>query len=771
MVRPGRRPRPRRTPPPVPARSVIVSAVIATSISWAIVAVVLWPIYREAAFIVLAAVAIPLGVGIALTGVLLRWPGIGMLAAAVAATLVIGVPLAVPARTVYGVLPEPGGLLDLVAGVALGWRQLLTIDLPVGSYQALLVPALVLLLGGPLLTLVLSLRLRRGELGAFVPLAGFLLAIALGPESAALPISTTIALATTLLLWQAAWRRHRRAAAVGDAGRADAGRSGVRALATATALLLVAGATGAGLVSLVPPPGDRTVLRSLVDPPFDPLDQPSPLAAYRASFAPEVADAPVVIVEGAPAGARIRLAVLDSYDGTVFAVGSDRVDSVSGSFVRVPTTRDLTGVDGERVSVDIELRRPTGVWLPTVGELESIAFVGDDAADRRDRFVLNATTGTAAYVGGPPPGVQYRIEAVVATDATPALRTAVPGTAAVPAITAVPDALRDWLDGVTAGIEGEGARLDRALTSLREQGYLSHGVGDDEAPSRSGHSLDRLDELFSAPLMVGDAEQFAAAAALIARELGFPSRVVLGFGPLSSDGTVTLLESERTAWVEISTAAGWVAVDVAPERRELPPTDPDDPVPVSRPQNVVQPLVDDPPPLEELAPPEIEEQQESGLDPFWQAVLAVLRVLGVLLLVMALLSSPFLGIVAAKLQRRRRRRSAADPALRILGGWHDVADQARDYGVEAPASATRSEVAQQIGRPSALVLARVTDRAVYAPEQPTEQEAVRVWEAADALRASLAEGRTRRERWRAAISLRSLRRYPGRGRPRGGRRP
>lgn len=770
MVRASRRPAVRRTPPPIPPRAVIATSTVATVVSWSIVAVVLWPVYRDASYLVLALVAIASGVALALAGVLLRWPAVGMLVAAAATILVVGVPLAVPDRTVYGVLPEPGGLVDLIAGIALGWRQLITIDLPVGAYQALLVPALVLLLVGPLATLALSLRTRRGELGALVPLLGFLLAVALGPETAALPISTAIALATTLLLWQAAWRRHRRAAAVGEAGRGDAGRSGVRAIATATGLLLVAGGAGAALVAVVPPPGDRTVLRTLVDPPFDPLEQPSPLAAYRASFAPEVADDPAIIVTGAPEGARLRLAALDSYDGTVFAVGSDRLDSASGTFVRIPTTRDLSAVEGDRVRVEIELQRPTGVWLPTVGEVGSIAFSGDDAAELRDRFVLNTTTSTAAFVGGTSAGLRYTLDAVVPPGASATLATAVPGDATVPAITAVPDALRTWLDGVTAGIEGEGARLDRALTSLREQGYLSHGVGEDEAPSRSGHSLDRLDELVTAPLMIGDAEQFAAAGALIARELGFPSRVVLGYGPVSGDASVTVREGDRTAWVEVSTTDGWVAVDVAPERRELPPTEPDDPVPVSRPQNAVQPPVDDPPPLDELAPPEIEERDDSGLDPFWQTVLAVLRALGWVLLVAGLLAAPFIGVVGAKARRRRRRRTAADPALRILGGWRDVTDQARDYGVELPPAATRTEAAQVIGRPTALVLARVTDRAIYAPEPPSDQEADRVWEAADALRASLADGRTRRERWRAAISLRSLRRYPGRGRTTGGRR-
>ncbi|MFN4002597.1 MAG: transglutaminase domain-containing protein, partial [Microcella sp.] len=231
----------------------MVSATVFTVIAWAIIAVVLWPIYRDPAFIVLAVISIAVAVALALVAARAQWPAWGTVLAAVSAFIVLGVPLAVPSRTVYGVLPEPAGLLDLVAGVALGWRQLVTIDLPVGAYQALLVPAFVLLLVGPLLTLTLAVRTVRGELAAIVPLAVFPLAVALGPQQPLLPISTAIALATTLLLWMAVWRRHRRSAAVGAAGAADSRWLGARALAAGVALLLVAGGVGAATVAVAPP--------------------------------------------------------------------------------------------------------------------------------------------------------------------------------------------------------------------------------------------------------------------------------------------------------------------------------------------------------------------------------------------------------------------------------------------------------------------------------------------------------------------------------------
>jgi hypothetical protein len=749
----------------------VVSATLFSTAAWAIIAVVLWPLYRDGSFIVLAVAAIGLGTAIAVAGALVRWPGWGVLLATLATFTVVGVPLAVPGRTIYGVLPEPEGIIDLYRGVVVGWRQLLTIDLPVADYQALLVPALVLLLGGPVATLSIALRARRGERAAIVPLVVFPLAIAIGPVEPVLPIATTIALAATLLLWMAVWRRHRRRVAVGAAGAADSRWLGVRSLAAAVALVLVAGAVGAAVVAVVPTANDRTVLRTIVEQPFDPLDQPSPLSAYRASFAPDVADQSALTVSGAPAGARIRIAVLDSYDGTVFAVGSDSVDSASGRFVRIPTQRDLSRSPGERATVQIEVLRSTGVWLPTMGEFGRITIESDNAADLRDRFVLNTVTGTAALVGGVPDALQYTLDVAVDTGADSiTVGELTPGPDAVPGITATPEALLTCLDEAVGDVQGAGPQLQRALDELQSQGYLSHGVADDEAPSRSGHSIERLESLFTNRPMVGDAEQFAVAAALIARELGFPSRVVLGFPAVDGPGPVTFVESDRTAWIEISTASGgWMPVDVVPARRELPPAEPDEPIPVSRPQNAVQPPVDDPAPLEELAPPEVEQIDDPAADPFWQFVLEVVRVVSIVALIGAVLISPLLAIVAVKAQRRRRRRTAADTTARILGGWLDVTDTARDHGLDLPAAATRSEVATAMGLPQALVLARVADRAIYAPEEPDALEADRVWETADALRASFADGRSRRERVRAATSLRSLRRYRGGRRSRGGR--
>ncbi len=775
----ARRRRRRRPPVVRPRATVLVSAAVFTVLAWAAVAAALWPIYQHPSFLLLAAVAVPLGVLLVVGVLLARWRGEGVLLAAVAIFVIVGVPLAVPGRALYGVLPEPQGLLELVSGVVLGWRQLVTIELPVADYQALLVPALVLLYAGPVLTASIALRTRRPALAALVPLLAFALAVALGSERAPLPAGTAVGLAVVLLLWLVVQGRHRRADAVrsgaapGSAGAAGAaarpGRAAVaRPVVGALVVLLAAGGIGAAAVAVAPPEQPRTVLRSLTEPPFDPRALPSPLAAYRTAFLPAAVDAPAVLVAGLPSGARLRVATLDSYDGVVFAVGGEQVDAASGRFERIPTRRDVTGIAGDRIVVDVVVEQPIGPWLPTIGEFAAIGFAGDDAADVRDRFVVNDVTGTAALIGGVDAGRAYRLTALQPESAAVDPAELAPGAARVPAITAVPDELRTWFQSVAVEAEGPGPRLAAAIDALQEQGYISHGVGEDEPPSRSGHSLDRLAELVTARPMLGDAEQYAAAAALLAREAGFPSRVVLGYAPAGA-GDLVLRGGDLTAWIEVDAEGiGWVPIDVMPPEREIPPAEPDEPIPVTRPQNAVQPPLEDPPVRDDQAPPEIEPGEAPVDDSLLQLLLLIARIAGAVLLVLGLLSAPFIGIVAAKARRRRRRRRRGDPARRILAGWREITDSAVDRGIELPAGGTRRELALAIGRPQAAVLARVADRADYAPEEPPAAEVEQVWQAVDAVRASLAVDGTRRERWRAAVSTRSLRRYPGGARPRGG---
>src|SRR5471032_3093883 len=160
----------------------LIVAVLLCLLAIGIAAASLWPIYQTGRYWVLVAVAMLLGTVIAGLGARFRWPSWVLVVAGFLAFLAVGVPLAVPDEAVSGVLPSVQGLIDLLSGIALGWKQLLTITLPVGTYQALLVPALVLVLAVTIVSISIALRALWGELAVIAPVVLFMVGIVFGPD-------------------------------------------------------------------------------------------------------------------------------------------------------------------------------------------------------------------------------------------------------------------------------------------------------------------------------------------------------------------------------------------------------------------------------------------------------------------------------------------------------------------------------------------------------------------------------------------------------------
>jgi hypothetical protein len=763
----------RRPPLPQPTFGFVVINTLMLWVAMGIASVALWPIYRSSQLILVVLVAVFVGSLIAILGALFRWSAPVSLAATIVAFLALGVPLAVPSEALFGILPTLGGLLDLVAGVALGWRQLLTISLPVGQYQALLVPFFTLILVVTVISLSVALRARRGGAAVLGPVVLFLTAIAFGSQTPILPVALSIGLLVIVLLW-IVWRRwnSRRSAIQLLASRvresaespgeatADARFVGLRTLLAAVLILALAGGTAAASAAVLPPTDGRTVLRTTTTLPFEPRNYVSPLAGFRTYWEQPATDDVMMTVRGLPSGARIRIATLDTYDGVVYSVGSADVTSQSGSFTRVPYEFDQTGIMGKQVTLSFDLQNYRGVWLPTVGDFEKVTFSGPSASTLRDDFFYNNTSQTAAETAALHAGDQYTLSAVVPLQPSLArLASVTAGSASVPPITSLPAALTSVLNGYVAKASTPGAKLVAMITALRANGYVSHGVGSQEPASRSGHSLDRINELLTAKLMVGDAEQYAVTAALMARQLGFPARVVMGFVPETTGaGTSEVRGKDVSAWIEVDTAQyGWVTVDPNPPVRPIPIIPPKNPDQVVRPQTVVLPPESLPNPQDQQPAPDTQQHQVGAPNAFLIALLAVLQVSAWVLLVILILLSPFILIVAAKLRRRRLRRRAATALGRISGGWQEFQDAVVDHGFDPPPAATRSEVATTVGGAGTAVLAAVVDRASFAPGQPNEDEVDLVWRSVRELTGALNAGKTRWDRIKVRISLRSLR--------------
>ncbi|MEO6944936.1 MAG: transglutaminaseTgpA domain-containing protein [Lacisediminihabitans sp.] len=742
-----------------------------TAAMWVAIALAsatLWPIYYSTQLIVLVVVTMVVSTAIAILGAVFRWPGFVMALASLGVFLLFGVPLAVPGSALYGVLPTGEGLLSLLSGAALGWKQLLTITLPVGSYQALLVPAFVLVLLSVVIGLSVALRARRGGLAVLAPVVFFIVGIALGPDFATWPRALALGLVATVLAWLA-WRRWyarreamRLLARVGSTDGPVSRRrvfSGVRTIMGAALVLAIAATSGAAASVLAPPSGQRQVLRSAMVQPFDPLAYPSPLSSFRSYEKAPAATSPMLTVTGLPAGARIRIATLDSYDGIVYSVGNGQANAASGSFTRVPYRFDQSAVRGTRVTMDVRIDDYAGVWVPTVGKLEHIDFSGTRAGNLRDSFYYNDNSGTAAVVRPLTTGDSYTLTSVIPAQPSPSqLGTVQPGTATVPQLGVIPDALLTTLDEYVNGISGAGARLAAAVAGLKENGYISHGVSPDEPFSRSGHAADRITQLLTDQRMIGDQEQYAVTAALMARQLGFPARVVFGFVPnIAAAGPTRVQGSDISAWIEVDTAQfGWVSVDPTPAVRKIPDEQPQDPTQIARPQSPVQPPPQQPQADNVQTPPDSTQENPAVENALLAILFAALVIAGWSILAIAIVLAPFLAIIVAKHRRRILRRRAPLAVERVSGGWREFEDSVLDHGYPIPPAPTRTEVAAVVGGMQPLVLASVADRAVFSSGEPDNEEVLQVWRSVDELRISLGAELSRWQRIKVLISVRSL---------------
>lgn len=745
---------------PLPARRWIAD-LVAAGLLLAVPAVGFWPTFGAPGYLVAALGAILLGLGIA---ALATWRGFGILTTAgitVAAYFLLGGALALSETTVLRVIPTLRTIADLGAGVVTSWKQLLTTVAPVPLTEGyLIVPFLLLLVGG---VVTGSLALRAPQPGwALVPAAAVLVAqIALGTSSPAAPIVEGVLFAVTAAVWLAvriAWMPRQVAVSLGES-RATGGAT--RRIVRGTAVVGVAVVAGVALSGVTAPSGPRYVLRDIVIPPFDVQEYPSPLQSFR-GIVRDYPSTPLFTVSGLPEGARVRIAAMDAYSGTVYNVSDTGGAGSSSAFIPV---RDgmSPGAQGADVNLRFEIGAWDGVWLPEVGAVESITFAGEDADDLRRASYYNAATQTAVVSRGLAPGDAYDLKVVVpAVPSDDALADVAFAPVTLPTQTGVPEDIAGLASDFAADAETPIEQVRALQKTLAEQGFFSHGL-EGQTVSRAGHGAERITALLGAQQMIGDDEQYAVAMTLMARELGIPARVVMGFVPpedAAAGPVFSATGEDLKAWVEVAfDGVGWVPFDPTPPEDQVPSDVTTKPRAEPKPQ-VLQP----PPPIEQPAelPPTVPDEREadenddgSGIP--WGIILAAT---GISLLVLALLAAPIIVIGALKAARRRARRSAESPSDRISGGWDELVDRASDYGTSIAPGGTRVEAAgvlsTALAQPRVATLAEVADVRVFGPGDPTPDEIDAFWTEVDEIVGGFGTARSPWGRLRARLSLRSL---------------
>jgi hypothetical protein len=134
-------------------------------------------------------------------------------------------------------------------------------------------------------------------------------------------------------------------------------------------------------------------------------------------------------------------------------------------------------------------------------------------------------------------------------------------------------------------------------------------------------------------------------------------------------------------------------------------------------------------------------------------IVAAFKWVGIPALIVALLCAVIVGL---KARRRKHRRSTGRASTRVVQGWNELVDRARDLGTPMAAGGTRREEATHLEQFGVVGLARDADAQVFGADEPSEETAEAYWTRVDDARRGMTEGTSRWQRWRAAVSLRSF---------------
>lgn len=587
-----------------------------------------WPIYQDPYLFVTAGVSLLVGLGIGAWKSLRKISNLTLLLAVLLSFVVLALPLSNP-RAMFGGGNLLNGLLEALAGPVQAWKQIVTIELPLGTYHSLLSPVLVLyLLSGVLFGWLLFGPIARYWYAAGSVLSIVIFGISFGLTGvpgdfdlfgARLPVETPLVTGSVLFValvvylnWGARATR-RQTLMVRSESLGTTGNLLFRKLRRSLMGVLVVAVSVAVTVSsmqLIGVSSNRQVLRSGIEKVKHLQHQTSPLSTYRMYFTnSELLTSPLLTYTVKDAPDRIRIATMPYYDGDTFTVAPKKDANVDENslFSRLPSELPASQDGAERV-FSIQIATLDSIWLPMVAGVRKVQFSGAGASKLSDELFVNRNTFTAAIIPGNSNNANYQVtynaaEAVAANQIFPSVATIAPEF--------IPEQLTAWLDAQKASISN-GADLEDIAKKLRDRGYLSHSLTDPAnaentdtwmslvelssfEKSTAGHNVARIDKMFKDLLTkeeqssgrnlvaaAGDDEQFATAIALIAAAKGFPSRVVVGFRtgqiedipgvPSCSEtgDTGTCNGANLAAWAEVQGANGqWLAIDATPQF-ELP---------------------------------------------------------------------------------------------------------------------------------------------------------------------------------------------------------
>ncbi|MGH3859718.1 DUF3488 and transglutaminase-like domain-containing protein [Actinokineospora sp.] len=483
------------------------------------------------------------------------------------------------------------------------------------------------------------------------------------------------------------------------------------------------------LLAGVLPNRDAFEPRELVRPPVTDLAVSNPLPRL-ASWA-AMAGTELLRMRGPELP--VRLVVLADYTGAAW-----QASSLYGPIGAVAPPDLPAGRRAREADVELVVGALDGNWLPTVGRPVSTSL-GD--------VLVDPDSGSLMLPRGMSPGLSYDVRGVVDRPNDDDLAAAKVPTG---------DAIRRYLDlpGLPATLADYARQAVLNTSTPYEQAVALEQVvrldrhPDAEAPV--GSSYARIEQFLFGPAGdagagKGTAEQFATAFAVLARAVGLPTRVVVGFQPVPEgpDGFRVIRGVDATAWPEVYFADwGWVPFDPVSGTDSGPSAASKREVLNRLASTTAQPTVPakaGPPLVIPSEQPKPDAAQAKPRPRYW------------LLLVPALPLAALLILAFLRAARRSRLRRAG-----ALGAWASVLDVLLLAGRPPARHLTAPDIAALVPDPApALRLAALADRAAFAPDPAGPDDS---WRLARQVRADIRRVVPRYRRIFWAVDPRPLRR-------------
>ncbi len=675
------------------------------------------------------------------------------------AGLVLGVSwLLLPATTAY-LVPTPATLAEVGERLGDAWDVFSSVRAPAPVHPGLVLAAAI---AAYVIAWVADTAAFRASapVEAAVPAASlFLFGAALGAPPLRAP-TTAVFLGALLAYWLATrawrattsptWAAHQTdgaAALFGGGGRL----AGVAIVGAVVVGPLLPGASSAALVPWRASDRDSGTRLTV-----------SPLVDIRARIVDQ-AEIEVFTVRS-DQRSYWRLTALNEFDGRIWR-SDGRFRSADRELADPGEVRPVSG--GELVDQQVQILGLDAVWLPAA--FRPVAFDGRDASVGVDEESSTLIIGRDQSSEG----LRYEVQSIVRTLSKDELQRASTLVRDVPRqYTRLPNsfspAARRLAGEITAGAP-TAYDAARALQDHFRSGAYRYDTSVDP-----GHGEDEL-ERFLLQTRAGYCEQFAGAYAALARAIGLPARVAVGFTPgeLQADGSYHVRGSHGHAWPEVWLgAAGWVPFEPTPgrgipggedytgvpEAQSGPDGDETTPTTSSTSTTLAAGAPGSTvPPRGALADPAAEGASEAAPSR-WPGRLAW----AALALATAAVAWVLLVGLATWARRSRRRRAARTTSGRVLVAWDEVGEALAAAGTPRRPAETPVEYAARADGVAGVDPVRLRALALAATEAGWAAEAVDEGDAAEAVAAAAAvehgvrATRTRGERLRAAIDPRPL---------------